>query len=220
LLLNFKQKNNYQMKKVFLSLSTAIAVLAVTTSLMTTTTSCKKDEVAPATVAGVVTVPAVVSVTSTTISLNNQFSASNLYYLISSNTFAAVNAAFDIAYGNGSATSNKYFIGGPNDESVNAVFPTTFTTTGTTFSTVSNFTSTQFDTLVNVKAIANVSLAFTGASSTGTSTRIKSETAWSVGYVFAFKTNAGKTVLAKVTSTPTGAVSGSAAGSVGLQLKY
>lgn len=206
------------MKKLFAY--TAIAYLSLASVAFFTTSCGSKDEdPAPTT-----TVPGITSVTSRSVTLGNQFSATKEGYVVSTDSKAAITAAFDVAYGNGSAAGNKFFLGGSSDESIKAVYSLTAAGTNTnfiSFGSASNVTAARFDTLVNkaaVSVIYDLGTA-TAAASNGTSTRIKSETAWAVGEVFGFTTPAGTKVIAKITTAPTGSTP-STAGTVGFQIKF
>ena len=90
------------MKKVILSLTSAFAVLAVTTSLMTTTTSCKKDDVAPSTTTGVTTTTSTV-----TSSFDNEQSGKIIYVNLSDDATApSVCSFFSLETGNAIVSAN------------------------------------------------------------------------------------------------------------------
>jgi len=181
--------------------------------------SCsKKDDVTPTTVAGI----NITSVTSATISLGNDESSPKEGYLVSTSSKAAITSSFDIAYGNGSAAGNEYFLGGSSDESIKAVYALTGAGAATefiTFGNASGVSSATFDSLTNQLAVAPIYAkgSLSAAATGGLSTRVKSSSAWPVGTVFAFKTSAGTMVIAKVTTAPNG--SASTAGTIGLALK-
>lgn len=204
------------MKKSNLTL-VSLYVIAGAIAFIAPSCSKKDDEV----------LPNITSVTSSVISLGNDESATKEGYLVSTGAKASVNSAFDIAYGNGSAVGNKFFLGGSEDESIIAVYglgnarleALAATTEFKYFDSASGVTTAVFDSLINQKAVETIYAkgTLTAAATGNVSSRIKSETAWTVGTVFAFKTVSGTIVIAKVTTAPTG--SATTAGSIGLTLK-
>ena len=146
--------------------------------------------------------------------LGNDASTTKQGWLVSSSSLVAITSAFDIAYGNGSAAGNQFFIGGSTDASIKSVYSITGTT-ATEFKTVATtFDAAAFDALADASLIAGIYAAGTVTSDV---TRIKSASAWTAGTVFAFKTSAGKIVLAKVTAASTG--SAGTVGTIGLSFK-
>lgn len=196
------------MKKVILS---GVAMIALATATLFTT-SCKKDEV----------LPSVVAAYSSDVIMNNQKGTASQFGKLNASVVGfSTSADFDLAYGNGSASGNKYFIGGPNDPSVQAVYTTTGTTQ-TTFKVVAaGVTTAVFDTLTNSKAVISIVDAATATdlgSGTVAGTRVRSNDPWAVGTVFAFQTSSGKKAVAKVTAAPSG--TSSTLGSIGLTIKF
>lgn len=203
------------------SITLVSSLFAMAAAIIVSTSSCKKDDPKPG---GNTTTPgvAITSVTSAIVTLNNQSSSSNQKFVISTQSFAS-NQTFDIAYGNGTNSTNLFFIGGPKSESIYGAFGVYGTATGvnaTEFYTVSSLTTAKFDTLVNKAAISSVISGYsaTGAETDGTSYRIKTQTAWPVGSLFAIKLSTGVWVVAKTTTVPSG--DKSTAGSITLALKW
>lgn len=196
------------MKKVILS---GVAMIALATATLFTT-SCKKEEALPS------VVPAY---TNANALMNNQQGTSGQFFSLTTVVSAVTKTSFDLAYGNGSASGNKYFIGGQNDPSIAAVYSVTGTSQ-TTFKVVAaSVTTAVFDTLTNSKAVIAIVDAATATdlgSGTVAGTRIRSNDAWPIGSVFAFQTASGKKAVAKVVTVPTGTTS--TAGNITLSLKW
>lgn len=204
------------MKKTITLVSSMFAMAA---AIIVSTSSCKKDEPAPSTptVTGVTLVRAYTS----DVIMNNQLGSSSQYGKLNTTSVGfSTSSDFDLAYGNGGATGNTYFIGGSNDPSVQAVYSISGTSQ-TTFKVVaSSVTTSVFDTLTNSKAVVSIVDAATNVDN-GVGilpTRIRSGSSWAVGTVFAFQTSGGRKAVAKVTAAPSGTTT--AVGSIGLSIKF
>lgn len=186
-------------------------MLALATATLFTTTSCGTKEETPS---------AVKAYTASNVLMNNQKGTDKQFGKLTTVVGYSTSSDFDIAYGNGSATGNKYFFGGPNDPSIASVYSISGTTQTTYKNVAASVTAATFDSLTNSKAvIAIVDAATPVDNGQGiTPTRIKSDTPWSIGTVFAFQTSSGKKAVAKIVAVPSGTTSVS--GSVSIDIKF
>jgi hypothetical protein len=205
------------MKKSF---ALVAGMFALAATIIVSTSSCSKDpEATPInTVPGVTLIPVR---SNSSVLLTNQNGTGDQFFQLSTVVSAVSSSTgFDLAYGNGSAAGNEFFIGGANDVSVQAVYGTSGTNQ-TTFKTTST-TAAVFDTLTNSVALANIVNSATNVNNgVGTNpSRIRSATAWAIGDVFAFTTG-GTTAyqgVAKVVAVPSG--TSSTSGNITLSIKW
>lgn len=205
------------MKKSF---ALVAGMFTIAAAIIVSTTSCKKEEVAPA------ADPPVISTPASGVVLFNQGGSADKFYSFTGTTSGystSTGVDFDIAYGNGSTSGNEYFLGGPTDASIRTVHGITVSGGNTVTFYNLTVTAAEFDALTSSQTITDALLSGnTVNSATNQGTRIQSATAWAVGTVFGFETNTHY-VMGKVTEVPTGSRSNTGvntSGSIRVQFKF